>query len=218
MRFTVEDSKNRGSITVEASLVVPVIILSISAVIYIGLLLYQRALVQSAADMAAEAGADIWALEAGEIGTGKPDAKSFEKNRLYRRIYDTDKGTKLKHIEEYAAKMASRGELLHPAETVAEVVIKDYIVCRKLEVRLTKQYSLPLGNFMKLFGGSGMIEISVKAASSIDEPVELMRSTDFILDMERKLENKYPDIKNLGEKTRNAMSSLKDKLNGFLDE
>lgn len=218
MRFTVEGTKNRGSITVEASIVVPVIILSISAVIYIGLLLYQRALVQCAVGIASEAGADVWASGFSEISSGKPGKDSFKKVRLYRRIYDADQEEMLKCIEDYALAAASHNELLRAEETHVEAVMKNYVVCRKLEIRLIKKYKIPFGNFMKLFGGSGMIEISVKSTSSIDEPAELVRTTDFILDMEKKLENKYPAIKNLGEKTRNAMSSLKEKLDDFMDE
>jgi len=217
MRFTVEGRQNKGSFTVEASIIIPIVILSISAVIYIGLLLYQRTLVQSAAEMAAEAGADIWASGVSEISTGKPETESFDKIKLYRRLFDSDKESRLECIENYAAAMALRNELLHPTESIIDAVIKDYAVCRKLEVKITKRYSIPLGNFIKIFGGSETIEISVKATSAIDEPVELVRTTDFILDMEKKLENKYPEVKNLGEKTRNAMNSMKEKLDEFIN-
>ena len=217
MDFTVEGRKNKGSITVEASIIVPIVILSIAAVIYMGLLLYQRTVIQSAAELAAEAGAAVWASGVSEIGTGKPGPDSFEKIKLYRRLLDSDKETRLAYIEEYAMNAASRNELLHPLESDAEAILKDYVVCRKLEVMVTKYYSMPLGNFLRIFGGSGMIEIRVKATASIDEPVELVRTTDFILDLEKKLENNNPDIKNLGEKTRNAMNEIKDKLERFLN-
>jgi hypothetical protein len=217
MCFTVEDRRNKGSITVEASIIVPIIILSISAVVYMGLLLYQRVLIQSAAEMAAEAGAAAWASGVSEIGTGKLAEDSFNRIKLYRRLYDSDSETRLECIESYAMSMASRNELLRPTETTAEAVVKDYAVCRKLELRIVKYYSLPLGNILKIFGGSGFIEINVKATSSIDEPVELVRTTDFILDLEKKLENNNPGIKNLGEKTRNAMNEIKSKLEQFID-
>ena len=217
MRFTVEGRHNKGSITVEASIIVPIVILSISAIIYMGLLLYQRVLVQSAAEMAAEAGAAAWASGVSEIGTGKPTKDSFQEIKLYRRIFDGDKEARLECIESYATSIASRNELLRPTETAVEAVIKDYVVCRKLEVKIVKCYSLPLGNFLRIFGGSGVIEMSVKATSSIDEPVELVRTTDFILDLEKKLESNNPEIKNLGEKTRNAMNEIKEKLEKFMN-
>lgn len=208
---------NKGSITVEASIVVPIVILSISAVIYIGLLLYQRVLVQSAAEMAAEAGAAAWVSGVADIATGKPAKYSFDNIELYRRFFDSDSKDRLDYIESYAMSIASRNELLKPTESDAEAIIKDYFICRKLEVKMIRYYSLPLGNLLRMLGGSGVIEMSVKAASSIDEPVELVRTTDFILDLEKKLENANPDIKNLGEKTRNAMNEIKDKLDSFIN-
>lgn len=217
MCFTVEGRQNKGSITVEASIIVPIIILSISAVIYIGLLLYQRALVQSAAEMAAEAGAGAWASGVSEISTGKPRPDSFEKINLYRRLFDSDKETRLECIEHYALSISSRNELLKPVETAAEAILKDYAVCRKLEVKIVKRYRLPLGKFLRIFSGSETFEICVEATSSINEPVELVRTTDFILDMEKKLENKYPGIKNLGEKARSTMNEIKGKLEKFFD-
>lgn len=212
MNHAVESGRNKGSITVEASIVVPVVILSILAVIYMGLLLYQRTLAQSAAEMAAEAGAAAWGSGINEISCGKPDKTYFENAKLYRRIFDADKEERLSIIENHALLMSARNELLRPEDTLAEAGIKDYAVSRKLEVSVTKRYSLPLGNVVRLFGGKGTVDIHVKAVASIDEPVELIRTTDFILDMERKLEREYPEIKNLGEKTREIINEIKAKL------
>jgi hypothetical protein len=217
MNFSVERRGIRGSFTVEASIIVPIMILSIAAVIYMGLLLYQRTIVQSAAETAAGDGAAAWSSGVGAIGTGKVSGGSFDKVKLYRRIYDSEMEKRLELIRSHAEALAVRGELLKPAETVIQAEIKDYAVCRKLVVSITKSYILPLGNILKIFGGSGKIVISVKAASMLDEPVELIRTTDFILDLEKKLEEKNPEIKNLGEKTRNTMNDIKARLEKFLN-
>lgn len=217
MRLYVEGRHIKGSITMEASIIVPILVLSISAVVYMGLLLYQRSLVQSAAEMAAEAGAAAWASGVLELSTGKPTSDSFNEIKLYRRLFDGDREARLESIENYAMLISTRNELLSPTESAVEAVLKDYVVCRKLEVKIDKYYNLPLGKFLKIFGGSGTVAICVKAASSIDEPVELVRTTDFILDMEKKLEKSNPDIKNLGEKTRNAMNEMKGKLEEFIN-
>ena len=84
-------------------------------------------------------------------------------------------------------------------------------------MKISSCYNLPLGNFLKLFGGSGMYRINVKAVSVVDEPEELIRTTDFIIDLEKKLEEKFPEIKDLGEKSRNAMNDIKQRLEKFMD-
>lgn len=43
-----------------------------------------------------------------------------------------------------------------------------------------------------------------------------MRTTDFILDIERELAEKYPEIKNLGEKTRSTLREIKERLDMFM--
>ncbi len=217
MNNCVECRKIKGSFTVEASIIVPIMILSIAAVIYTGLLLYQRTIIQSAAESAAADGAAAWSSGMGRIGTGKVSGNSFDKIKLYRRIYDRDKEQRLEIIRSHAEALAVRGELLKPVETVIQAQITDYAVCRKLEVTITKSYILPLGGFLKIFGGSKEIVISVKASSMLDEPVELIRNTDFVLDLERQLEENNPDIKNMGDKTRNAMNNLKTRLEKFLN-
>lgn len=208
----VDSRKNIGSVTVEASIIIPLVILSIIAAIYTGLVLYQRALVQSAAEAAAEAGAVAWASGICEVGSGKPAKKSFEEFSLYRRIVDKDKEIRLGSIEEYALAAAARYELIKPLDSRAEAVIKDYAVYRKLEVKITKRYRIPVGKVLSIFGADDTFKISVKAVSTIDEPVELIRNTDFLVDLEKELEEKYPAIRNLGEKTRNAMNELKSRL------
>ncbi len=207
---------NTGSITVEASIIVPLVILAIAAAIYIGLLLYQRALVQSAAESAAEAGAIAWVSGTFELGTGKPMDGSFDEFALYRRIFDSDKKTRLESIEQYALDVAERHELVRAVSSSADAVVKDYVVYRKIEVTIHKEYKLPLGKFLKLFGGSDTIDMTVKAVSAMDEPADLIRNTDFIVDIEKKLENKFPELKDIGDKTRNAMNEIKEKLEQFI--
>jgi hypothetical protein len=209
-------SGERGSITVEASIIVPLVILSISAALYIGMLLYQKALLQSAAEAAAEAGAAVWASGTSALESYRPDRDS-DNFRLYRRIYDDGGEDRLKKIEEYALSLASRGELVKSVETTADAVIRDYIVYRKLEVSICKCYNVPLGKFMKIFGGSDRVMISARAVSTVSEPAELIRTTDFIIDLEKKLEARFPGLKKVGDKTRETMNDLKARLEQFVD-
>ena len=217
MQITVDSHGNKGSITVEASIIIPLVILSIASAIYIGLLLYQRALLQSAAEMACEAGAAAWSSGIKELSAAKPSKNDFEKYSLYRRLFDCEKENRLQLIEEYALSAVSRNEIIRPEAIDAEATLKDFAVYRKLEVKISSCYNVPLGNFLKLFGGSGMCRMNVKAVSVVDEPEELIRTTDFIVDLEKMLEEKFPEIKNLGEKSRDAINEIKQRLKKFMD-
>jgi hypothetical protein len=217
MDATAKNSTKKGSITVEASIIIPVMILSIAAVIYLGLLLYQRTLVQSAAETAAGDGAAAWSSGVCELSTGKVTKNSIEAKKLYARFIDTDKEKRLNGIENYAAALSERNELLNAVNCEVKAVILDYAVCRRLEVTVIKTYHLPLGRFMRIFGGSGCIELCSRSISTIKEPSELIRTTDFIMDVEKELEKSNPGLKNLGDKTRNALNEVKDKLDKYLN-
>lgn len=217
MRISVEGRENKGSITVEAAIIVPVIILCIAAAVYFGMLLQQKAAIQAAAENAAEAGALAWASGNDMPLTGKPVCEAGKKLDLYRRLFDSDRENRLRNIEKYADELAERNELIRPVDTFVTAEIKDYIFYKKLEVNISRSYKNPLGGLFGLFGGSRLIGMSATAVSTVDEPAELIRTTDFILDVEKKLENRFPDLKNLGDKTRSTMNEMKNKLSKFLD-
>ena len=115
----------KGSITVEASIIIPLVILSISAALYIGMLLYQKALLQSAAEEAAGAGAAVWASGTAALESYRPDRGS-DGFRLYRRIYDSGREARLREIEEYAVSLASRNELIKSESITAEATVRDH--------------------------------------------------------------------------------------------
>lgn len=203
----------KGSITAEASIIIPLVILSIAAVIYIGLLLYQKSLVQSAAEMAAEAGAAAWASGTEAIETSRPE----QDIKLYRRIFDSDRDERLEKIREYALDLCSRNEIVPSSGTSAEVSVIDYAVYRKLEVTINKEYKIPFGKVITIFGGKETVTISVRAVSTINDPAELIRTADLVIDIEKRLEKRFPELRKIGDKTREALNDIKDRLGNFMD-
>lgn len=210
-------SRSRGSATVEASIIVPFIVLSIAASIYIGIVLYQQAQLRSAADMAAEAGAAVWADAKADTGTARRQMSDIGSGGLYWRLADTERDEKLGKITRFAERALEKGRLLKAESSKVSVDIKDYIVYKKLEVAVENTYKLPLGSFLRIFGASGRFSINVKSEAVIDDPVELIRNVDFAVDMEKELENRFPELKNLREKTRDTLSGVKGKIGEFLD-
>ena len=59
--------------------------------------------------------------------------------------------------------------------------------------------------------------ISARAVSTVSEPAELIRTTDFIIDLEKKLEARFPGLKKVGDQTRETMNDLKARLEQFVD-
>lgn len=206
----------RGSIVVEASIVVPFIILSIISVIYIALLLFQHAYMQTLADSAAERGAVIWSNKSKDIIiAGKLGIDDLGREGLYWRLIDPDKQDKESKVTGYIDSKMGGYNLLHGIDKKVTVELKDYIVYKKLVVRTESTYRLPLGNLLHMFGFEQYYKVSGESEAIIDDPTEFVRNVDFVLDTERELESRYAGIRDMGEKMRGIIDSIKDKIYKF---
>lgn len=215
--FTEKNSLKRGSITVEASVAVPIVIFSIIAIILIGLILYQRAVLQSVADKAVQVGAASWKNLSADTATGKITIDELADNGLYWRLFEADREAKTAKLEKFAEELLVKKNILKPESSSISVVIRDYTVYKRLELTVENSYRIPGGSIMRLFGTDGRLRLKVASFAVIEDPAELIRNTDFILDIEKELERKYPGLKNLGDKTRGIFSKIKDGLEKFTE-
>jgi Flp pilus assembly protein TadG len=210
-----EPRKNKGSTTVEAAILVPLIFISILAVIFLCCLYYQRALLQSAADSVAHAGAASWFNPASDIATGKTEINNLEETGLYWRIIEEKRDVKLNRIKTYSERILNKKAIFEPYYSNTKVEIKDYIIYKRLHVCIENSYKLPGTSLFKIFGVGRYIKINVSAYANINDPSEFIRDTDLLLDIEKEMENKYPGLKQAGEKTREVLSRIKDNIGKF---
>ena len=201
----------KGSIVVEASLVFPIVFLAIIVIIYTCLLIYQKTYIQSLADMAAERGAAIWSNPAKEISSGRVSKEELKSGGLYWRIFDLKSPERIKNIEEYLKKKLNAYNVLGSFRTV-KVEIQDCIIYKKLVVSINDTYRIPVGKLLRIFGLEENYNVFVKSEAVINEPVEFIRNTDFTLDIEKELEEKYPDYGKAIESIRSVMSKVKEKI------
>ena len=82
-------SSERGSLTVEASIIVPTIMITILVLIMGGILLYQKLLLHYAVSEATQQGAEIWVDSRKDISDGSWDNEK-ERDPLYYRITNDD--------------------------------------------------------------------------------------------------------------------------------
>lgn len=214
----------KGSMVVEASIVVPIIIICIFIVIYITVLLYQKTYIQSIADKTAERGALLWSNAAKNMDIGMITKANLNKAGLYRSlgVFDYYKERKINLIKSYAEKRIGNFNVLQRIEpkdaSRITIKLKDYIIYKKLEVTIKETYKIPIGKLLGLFGSSGNYIIEAKSETIINEPSELIRNSDFLIDIERELENENPGLKDLGEKSRGIVDNIKNKINSFTSQ
>jgi hypothetical protein len=203
-------SSQKGSIVIEAVLIIPLIILSIVAIIYIALLLYSHAYIEGTANWAAERGAAMWNNKNKHFETGKIEVHELNANGLYWRLSDNSANEKIENIISYTQKKDNKSNLLTGSNEEIAVDFKDYIIYKKIVANTQAEYTLPLGNLLEIFGMSKYYTIRAQAQASVDDSTEFVRNIDFILNLKKQLENAYPEIGNVGEKTRGVLDGIID--------
>lgn len=210
-------SRQNGSLVVEASIIVPVIILALAAVIYTAFVLYQYAYLQALADNYANQAALVWNHRKKDFETGGLELSEVEIPHLYWRLVDPDEHVKKNNVLEYLSLESSNKSMLAAKERIVSLDLKDCVVYKKLVVTVKESYEIPIGRLLKIFGANRHFSIEASSEAVIDDPAEFIRNTDFIVDIERELENTYPAVKNLSEKTRGIVKKIQSGLLNFFN-
>jgi len=201
-------TSQKGSIVIEAALIIPLIVLSIVAVMYIALLLYSHAYMQGTANWTVERGAAMWNNKNKHFETGKIEVHELNANGLYWRLADNSANEKIESIISYTKNKYKISNLLTGSNRQIKVDFKDYVIYRKLVTDTQAEYTLPLGNILEIFGMSKNYTIKAQAQASIDDPAEFVRNIDFILYLKKQIEDAYPEIGNISEKTRGVVDGV----------
>ncbi|HAA43329.1 MAG TPA: pilus assembly protein [Ruminiclostridium sp.] len=186
---------NKGSITVEATIIVPVVIFTVIALILIGEFLYQHSYIQSVADRTACRGAEIWNNPSKDMIMGYISKDKMKDVCLYWRIPFLEsskaRNTKQSKIEEYTKYLMSRVSILDKPETLSVTarMETDYIIYKKIRVTVEAEYKNPFAPFLRVFGLKDTITIRVHSEAVVNEPVEFIRTTDFALDVVKEIDN-----------------------------
>ncbi|HOQ01203.1 MAG TPA: pilus assembly protein [Acetivibrio clariflavus] len=206
----------RGSTTVEAALIFPIVFLSIITLVYITIFLYEQAYLKSLADRAVERGAAIWKNPESDMYISLVKLEHFKDNDLYWKVFDYKEESKKKKVENYIGNSLKQysifqsGDKKNPKNNVDiqfDVEVKNYLVYKKLTVTVKKNIKLPVGNILNIFGLENTVSIQAKSEALINDPAEFIRNTDFAIDLVKRIDNL----------TGNNLEKIIDKINNFLD-
>lgn len=203
----------KGSTTVEAAMIFPIIFFIVIALIYVSIFLYEQAFLKSLADRAAEKGVNMW-NSGSDMYIGLVQPKDFEEIDPYWRLIDLEKNTKEDNIETYIKEELEKYSIIkskdskvrNTTEIEVNANVKNYVIYKKLTVDISKKIKLPIGNKLSDFGIDNTITISVCSEAIVNEPAEFIRSTDFAIDITKRIDNA----------TGNNVQKVMDKVNGFI--
>lgn len=188
---------DRGSLTVEATIIVPVVIFTLIALVFIGEFLYQQSYIQSVADRTAARGAEVWNNPSKDMIMGYISKDKMKDVCLYWRIPVLEsskaKNVKQSKIEEYTKYLLSRVSILDKPEllNVTAKMETDYIIYKKIRVTVEAEYKNPFAPVLRVFGLKDTITIKTYSEAVINEPVEFIRTTDFALDVVKEIDNGF---------------------------
>lgn len=214
---------NRGSFTVEAAVIIPTVILIMFALILISEFLYQKSCIQAIADRTVQRGAEIWNSPSKDMVFGQITLDNMDDADLYWRIWEMSDSKKKKEskIEGYAGYLLKESAVLgKPVDLkITAVVVEDYIVYKKIRVNVEAKYKNPFLSLLKVFGIGNTITIKTHSDAIINEPVEFIRTTDFVVDVVEEVDNKVFEgkggemVKDVREGISNVFLKVKDFLN-----
>lgn len=221
---------SRGSITVEATIIFPVVLFCVAALIYASMILYQVAYIQSLADKASQRGAAMWikpAQDKYDVYMGRVTLSDIKERDPYWRFVDGKYSDKLQKVEEYVKLQINAFSVLDPSSEAVpgsptspakitpdavnvKVDLENFVIYKKLVVTIENKYKLPVGNMLKPFGLSEYITISAKSESVINEPAEFIRNTDLIIDTGKQID------RSTGGKISGTIVSIMEKVSSFI--
>lgn len=202
----------KGSIVVETALIFPIIFLTVVALIYMCLFLYEKFYLQFLADLVAERGATTWGNFKKDISLGYVSKDDLNAGGLYWRLFDLNRDKKEENLRDYLNRKLNPLKVLNP-HYISNVEVVDCISYKKLIVTVQADYRLPLGKILQKFGlSNGYYTISARAESVINEPAEFIRNTDFIVDLGKEIEEKFPGYGKKVNQIRKTVKELKEKV------
>ena len=201
-----------GSITVEASLMIPFILLAVVFIYYAASILYQQALLKAVADEIADRAPRLWRNPPGDMTTGRIIRTESENCGLYWRLSELNDSGRAEKLRGYGLQAAGKKDMLPGSGKKVRVEIRNYLVYKVLEVSVEEAYRNPAGSILGIFGLPESYSLHANAGTILGDTPELIRNTDFLMDMETELEQKYPGVRKFGEKTRSILETIRNRI------
>lgn len=170
-----------GSITVEAAVIVPVVILAVLITLYITLIIFQTCVMNVVANNICERAAGVWLNQYSSFETGKVSKWDIERLGLYRR-WSFEDSIKGEELQEAVKSMLEKASILKARDIKVEIKHKNTILSQQITVELSASYINPLGGLTGTWGFGRTTQLKVQSQSVIDDPVEFLRNSDFIIE------------------------------------
>lgn len=173
----------KGAVTVEYALIFPVVIVCVMMLIYIGLVYYQQALLQSVVSENSQNYALLWGYDFSELNTreGITSIKTYRSEGLYWHVFPSVEKKKMILQDNVRNEISKRSILMPSREVEVEVVYQNYFFVQKVGIKADMAYKLPVYGLLKSLGLSGDIQICAYSEIAAHDPKEFIHNVDYSL-------------------------------------
>ena len=188
---------DKGSFTLEAALIVPIVLLILMGIIFTSMIVYQQAYVQSVATFCAQKYAGNIDNHKKDIFFGQVDKDDLKEPSLYQLFSRGEEEDEFfqKFTAYYGRKNRIKGktedgreyEVIAVLDFVPEKNIENYLVYKKVTIEVSHKYNIPMGNLLSIFGIGEEVTLKAKADAISNDPVEFIRNTDFFVDTAKEI-------------------------------
>lgn len=207
MSERIKRNNTKGSFTLEAAIVFPVVLIIIASVLYVTFLLCIKTSTQSMADFSVRRGIKTWDNKSKDINTGR--IQDIQ-NNLYWNIFDIDREYKEDRLSSWLKYKLDSNNLLHGIDIDVNVQLKNYMLFKKLNTEIVVHYKSPIvyyktpANMEK----DEYIRIRSNSEAVLINPPDFIRNVDFIIEMEKELERKYKGFGDFMDSIRKIMEEI----------
>jgi hypothetical protein len=172
-----------GAITIEYAVIFPLVIFVVMLLVYIGLVYYQQALLQSVVTANAQDWALLWGYDAQKVhpGEGILGAEGYNSEALYWHIFP-EANPKKENIRNAILRDYERKSILKSSRDVqVEVSFKNYLLFQKVDIKATAIYTMPMKGFFQAVGLTGDFTLQAFSEISVHDPKEFIHNVDYLL-------------------------------------
>ena len=195
------NKRERGSVTVEMTIVFPIIFLTIVGMIYMSIVKYQNIVTATAAMQTAARAAANWNTIGGNPDNGDAGwytreydgikvlipRPNYSEHDPYGSILDLRSANREKNTADYMSWiMSGNPEIFDDAEiTGTPTADKSGLLQKYITVSIKKTYINPLGNLLESVGIASRESRTITAKAPLNTPTEFIRNVSYIMELVR---------------------------------
>ena len=192
-----KNKKHKAMFTLEATIIVPTILIAIFAVLYAFQVLYQNAVLEYAVSYGSSRGAMLWDYKIEERNFKEGTVQG--KQDLYFDLFGDKEANRI-NIEQNTKEIVDSLTFIG-GDVEVNAHYNSNFLGSSIEVSAEQKINVPFERLIIYFGNEDGIKISAKSSASLYDPDEFIRNADYVFELVNSIVDKIKgNIENINKK------------------